>query len=277
MPELPEVETVARQLELVLAGRRIVGLQIYDDRLQVKAARLAGCRIARVRRFGKRVVLELVPHGRRRAALWLCVHLRMTGRLLYRASHGNGPALPKARAVLKLDRGLLIFADTRRFGTMELCEQLADVSPDGVDPLSAQLDTDRLSLLLAGSPTALKPWLLRQDRLAGIGNIYASEICFSARLDPRRPAGDLSRAETARLLRAIKRVLQAAIKHCGTTFSDFQDTAGALGGYAKYLKVYGRKGRPCRVCGTPIAQIVQQQRSTFFCPTCQRKCPDRTH
>lgn len=270
MPELPEVETVARQLNQAIAGRRIKHVEIHDAKLCIDSSRLAGCRIEGVGRRGKRVILELIPHRQRRIALWLCVHLRMTGRLLWRPQGDRRDIVPKPRAVFELDRGKLYFADTRRFGTLEVCDRQADVLPAGVDPLSPELDSERLRMLIAGSPTPLKTWLLRQDRLVGIGNIYASEICFSARLNPRRPAGSLSLGEISRLLQAIRRVLRAAIRHCGTTFSDFQDSTGEMGGYAKYLKVYGRKGQPCRVCGTLIEQAVQQQRSTFWCPNCQR-------
>ena len=277
MPELPEVETVARQLDAALGGARLRAVDIRDAKLRLAgSARLSGCRIARVRRYGKRIVLELIPPRRRRVALWLCVHLRMTGRLLWHAGRADPAELRRARAVLTLDRGTLVFRDTRRFGTLVLCEWLADVLPVGVDPLSAQLDLARLTELLASSPTPLKPWLLRQDRLVGIGNIYASEICFAARLDPRRPAGGLSRVERGRLLRAIRRVLSAAIRHCGTTFSDFQDSRGRTGGYVRFLKVYGRKGQPCRVCGAPVEQFIQQQRSTCWCPTCQAAVAART-
>lgn len=270
MPELPEVETIARQLDAALAGARLRAVHIRDAKLRLAGlARLGGCRIARVRRYGKRIVLELIPPRRRRVALWLCVHLRMTGRLLWYAGRGEPAELRRARAVLTLDRGTLVFSDTRRFGTLALCERLAEVLPVGVEPLSAELDAARLTELLAESRTQLKPWLLRQDRLVGIGNIYASEICFAARLDPRRPAGGLSRAERGRLLRAIRRVLLAAIRHCGTTFSDFQDSHGRTGGYVRYLKVYRRRGQSCRACGAPIEQFVQQQRSTFRCPACQ--------
>jgi formamidopyrimidine-DNA glycosylase len=268
VPELPEVETVARQLDQLVAGRRITRLKLADPKLRLDVSKVRGCRIARVRRSGKRIVFELMPPRRRRVALWLCVHLRMTGRLLWQAQRDEGEP-GKARAVFELDRGRLLFRDTRRFGTLELCEEFKAVLPAGLEPLSPELDAARLAELLADSPTPLKTWLLRQDRLVGIGNIYASEICHAARLDPRRPAGGLTRREVQRLLSAIRRVLRAAIRHCGTTFSDFQDSRGRTGGYVRYLKVYARKGRPCRACGTAIEQIVQQQRSTYFCPTCQ--------
>jgi formamidopyrimidine-DNA glycosylase len=270
VPELPEVETVARQLDQAVAGRRIARLSISDPKLRLDADQVRGCRIASVQRVGKRVVFALIPRGRRKAALWLCVHLRMTGRLLWQPDRGPTNEPGKSRAVFELDRGRLQFRDTRRFGTMELYDRYEQVLPAGVEPLSPDLDRARLMALLGGSSTPLKTWLLRQDRLVGIGNIYASEICFAARLDPRRPAGGLSRRETQRLLSAIRRVLRAAIRHCGTTFSDFQDSQGRTGGYVRYLKVYGRYGRPCRACGAPVEQLVQQQRSTFFCPACQR-------
>ncbi|MBN2083314.1 bifunctional DNA-formamidopyrimidine glycosylase/DNA-(apurinic or apyrimidinic site) lyase [bacterium] len=269
MPELPEVETVARQLNAAIAGRRIRHLRLLDPKLRA-AGRLSvdDYRIEAVRRYGKQVVFELVPPRKRSVARWLCVHLRMTGRLIH-VPAGQTMDATKARAVIELDHGGVLFRDTRRFGTIGIHEDQAAVLPAGVEPLSNELTVARLKELLANSPTPLKTWLLMQDRLVGLGNIYASEICFAAGIHPARPAGRLSDAEIRRLRTAIRRILTAAIKHCGTTFSDFQDSRGEVGGYVKYLKVYHRAGEPCRRCSTPIEKITQAQRSTYFCPTCQ--------
>jgi len=269
MPELPEVETVARQLNAVIAGRRIKHLRLLDPKLKTAGwLSVDGYRIDAVRRYGKQVVFELVPPRKRSVARWLCVHLRMTGRLIH-APAGQTMDASKARAVFELDRGGVLFLDTRRFGTIGVHNDRAAILPAGVEPLSEELTAARLKELLANSTTPLKPWLLTQDKIVGLGNIYASEICFAAGLHPARPAGRLNDAEIRRLRTAVRRILTAAIKHCGTTFSDFQDSRGEVGGYVKYLKVYHRAGEPCRRCGTPIEKITQAQRSTYFCPACQ--------
>jgi formamidopyrimidine-DNA glycosylase len=268
MPELPEVETVARQLDPLVAGRRVRQLVIRDYKLgRSGVAAVRGARVLRVRRSGKQVVFELAVGRRRRAELFLVVHLRMTGRLVWVAPGAEVP--DRVRAVLVLDRGRVAFCDTRRFGTLRLHRDPAELAPDGVEPLSDDLTAARLGSLLAGSAQPIKAWLLRQDRLVGIGNIYAAEILFSCRVDPRRPAGSLTTGELRDLRRGIRSVLRRAIENCGTTFSDFQDARGRRGGFARLLKVYRREGEPCRRCGAPIERIVQQQRSTFFCPGCQ--------
>lgn len=268
MPELPEVETVARQLAPLVEGRRILGVRIIDPKLEHPALRadLPGARVLDCRRMGKQVVLRLhTARGHRR---WLCIHLRMTGRLQVLRAPPETRALP-LRALLPMDRGCLVFADPRRFGTLRLVDRRAAAASAGREPLSRGFSAEILGSLLGRSRQAIKPWLLRQDRVAGLGNIYASEILFSARLAPDRPAGSLDAAETRRLHRAIRRVLRAAIAACGTTFSDFQDARGVEGSYARYLNVYGREGEPCRRCGTPVNRTVQQQRATFWCPRCQ--------
>lgn len=275
MPELPEVETVAHQLDQAITGCRIKALAIHDDKLlHLDPSFVTGCRIDSVERQGKQVVISLIPPRGRKAALWMCVHLRMTGRLIYRPHLAN-TAQPKQqpRAILELDRGQVLFIDTRRFGTIELQDDYNAVLPVGVEPLSRELTTRRLSELINDSSTPLKTWLLRQDRLVGLGNIYASEVCNRAGIHPTTPAGSLNMQQLARLLKAIKHILRAAIKHCGTTFSDFQDTTGGPGGYVKYLQVYGRAGQPCRKCLEPVQRIVLAQRSTFLCPVCQPMAP----
>ncbi|MFO8071187.1 MAG: bifunctional DNA-formamidopyrimidine glycosylase/DNA-(apurinic or apyrimidinic site) lyase [Polyangia bacterium] len=270
MPELPEVETVVRQLDAAVAGRRLREIEVFDEKLdEPEASAAAGTRVLGVRRVGKRVVFDLARPRRRSADLYLVVHLRMTGRLLLH--RGRIGEVRHLRAVLRLDRGRVLFVDTRRFGTMRLCGDVRELEA-AVDPLDPRLDARALRSLIGGSPTPLKPWLMRQDRLGGIGNIYAAEICHLARLDPRRPAGGIDARESRRLLESIRAVLEQAIEDCGTTFSDYRDSNGEEGGYAQRLAVYAREGEPCgrRGCPGTVRRIVQQQRATFFCPRCQR-------
>jgi formamidopyrimidine-DNA glycosylase len=269
MPELPEVETVARQLVPHVVGRTVRRLQILDPRLRNgRTPRVRGREIRDVTRSGKRVLIELSPAPRTAGRLWLAVHLRMTGRLLW-VGERNASTLDHLRARFRLDRGELLFADTRRFGTFSWYRTRGAAAPGGIDPLSAELTPGVFAALLQGSRQNVKAWLLRQDRLVGLGNIYASEILHAARLSPLREAGSLDRGESRRLHRATRRILERAIRNCGTTFSDFQDARGVEGSYQRFLAVYGREGERCRRCRTAVERVVQQQRSTFFCSGCQ--------
>ena len=275
MPELPEVETIARQLAPALQGRMVRGLTVLDPRLSLPPARaVVGRQVGAVGRLGKQVVLRLDAgpgQGPRLGPRWFVVHLRMTGRLLWQPDPVPA-SLPHTRARLRLEGGALLFVDPRRFGTLALLDSLVPAQPRGLDPLAPEHSVERLAALLAGAGARqpIKAWLMRQDRLVGLGNIYASEVLFRARLDPRREAGRLRSGEIARLHAALVAVLRAAIAHCGTTFSDFQDAHGVTGSYQHFLQVYQREGLPCPRCAAPVRRLVQQQRSTFFCPRCQR-------
>lgn len=267
MPELPEVETVARQLVPHVVGRVVRQFRIHDPLLRTAPTpALRGRRILDVRRSGKRVLFALDGGPRRRAPLWLAVHLRMTGRLLWSA---QSVARDHLRARFALDRGELVFVDTRRFGTFHWFSSADEARPDGVDPLSRGLTPLRFHALIGDTRQSLKAWLLRQDRLVGLGNIYASEILHDAGLCPLRVASSLDADERRRLLRSTRRILRRAIRACGTTFSDFQGARGVEGSYQRYLAVYGRAEQPCGNCGEPIRRVVQHQRSTFYCPRCQ--------
>jgi formamidopyrimidine-DNA glycosylase len=274
MPELPEVETVANTLAPCVRGRRVVKLELLDPKLRAMIARpeaAEGRVIEDVRRFGKQAVIVFKSeerNGGRQRPLWLAVHLRMTGRLVWRES-GDVEMKPPIRARLTLDRGCVLFADVRRFGTMRLVERAEELAPDGIDPLSEAFTADALATLLAGARQQLKPWLLRQDRLVGIGNIYASEILHAARLSPLREGATLAPAEVRRLHKATIKILRWGIECGGTTFSDFQNAHGDSGGFQKKLAVYGKEGEPCRRCRAAIVRTVQQGRSTFYCPACQ--------
>jgi formamidopyrimidine-DNA glycosylase len=264
MPELPEVETVARQLDQVLPGRRIRRLVVLDDKLAAlrpAAAALAGGHLGRVARSGKRIILPVAGKG------WLAVHLRMTGRLLI--AEGDAPAPPHLRLALELDRGRLLFADARRFGTVDWLSDPRELEPPGLDPFDPRCTASRLEGLARGSHAPLKTWLLDQSKVCGLGNIYACEILHAAGLSPRRRAGSLEPAEWARLRRHMLRILERAIALCGTTFSDFQDSRGLEGGFGRWLRVYQRQGLACRRCGGVIAREELAQRGTFWCPGCQ--------
>ncbi len=270
MPELPEVETIVRQLAPVLPGLVVREVQVLDARLGVpQPERARGRKVRGVTRRGKVVAIELGPAPRDGEGLWLCFHLRMTGRLFYAPRIGPEDRR-RLRARVRLSKGSLWFCDLRRLGTMHLCRKVEEVAPQGVEPLSRELTARRLAELLGQSKQGLKLWLMRQDKVAGIGNIYAAEILFAAGLHPERPAGSLCPDEVRRLHRAIRGVLRRAIAFCGTTVSEYRDAQGDEGSFQNFLKVYGREGEPCLRCGAKIKRIGQQNRSTYFCPRCQR-------
>ncbi len=270
MPELPEVETVARQLAPHLMGKTIRSVEILDRKLEhPDLARIKGGRIVSVLRMGKQLMIELSVGVSPAKKLWLCFHLRMTGRLIMDGCQG-GQQEKHLRARLILDDGALHFYDLRRFGLMRVVNSPSAAVSGGIDPLAKAFTVEALTVMTASARSEIKPWLLRQDRIAGIGNIYASEILFDCRIHPRRSPASLDTEETARLHSSTIRILKQAIEHCGTTFSDFQDSRGENGSFQNFLAVYGREGQPCRTCGRIIDRIVQQQRSTFFCGECQK-------
>jgi len=271
MPELPEVETVARQLASHLTGRKVRSLRILDPLLRAQSTpRLTGRKVTDVRRSGKQVLFEFAPASRSGQPLWLAVHLRMTGRLIWAPNATAEAKEDRVRARFGLDRGALLFADTRRFGTFRWFRDERKTRPVGVDPLSDAMTVERLAEMAGRARQNMKAFLLRQDRIVGVGNIYASEILHDARISPRRHATALRPTEIARLHGSTRKILRRAIENCGTTFSDFQDAHGMTGSYQRYLGVYDREDEACDRCGEAIRRIVQQQRSTYYCGGCQR-------
>jgi formamidopyrimidine-DNA glycosylase len=262
VPELPEVETVVRSLVPHLPGRTIVSAEFRSkfvtrgDR-NATAIEIAGRTINTIRRHGKFIVMEL-DRG------VLVVHLGMTGKLLM-----NAPVTTHSYAIFHLDRGTLIYDDPRQFGRIELSEALpARVAALGPDPLGIALE-DFLSILRKRK-SKIKPLLLNQRFLRGLGNIYADEVLFKARVHPRALASRLSRRRAAELHRAITETLQLAIAHRGSSISDYVDAAGEKGSFQLLHQVYARQGQPCPVCSTPIRRILVAQRGTHYCPRCQR-------
>lgn len=271
MPELPEVETIARQLGPLVCGQTVRRLSILDPKLALPSRpALAGRKILAVGRAGKEVAFHFSPRPGDGRPLWLAVHLRMTGQLTYEARPGGNNK--HRRATLTLTRGQIAFDDPRRFGVLRLGRTPAELFPArALDPTDPSFTTARLSALLRAARQPLKPWLLRQDRLVGLGNYLASEILFAAQISPQRRASSLRGEEVRRLHRAILATVGAAIERCGTTFSDYRDANGESGSFQAFLAVYGRAGQPCRRCAQPIRRLVQAGRSTFYCPRCQSK------
>ena len=274
MPELPEVETIARGLERRVRDDVVESVWIGRKPQPLKSpAReitktLAGARIAKVRRLGKHIVFELAdgPAGGGRAARaqWV-VHLGMTGRLVL--ADPAEPRAPHTHAVLRLRSGReLRFVDPRRFGKLRVVRGAGFETP-GEEPLGVGFD--KFVALFRGRQAPIKSALLNQKLLRGLGNIYADESLFRARVRPRRRAHRLSGEEMRRLYDSIQQVLSQAIAAGGSSISDYVDASGEAGMFQFEHRVYGREGEPCVVCRTPIKRVVIAGRSAHYCPKCQ--------
>ena len=274
MPELPEVETIRRDLETKIAGRRFTAVRIPPDTGKpvpvLKGVDEAdfregvvGVRIEGVSRRGKFLILHLDTGAH------LVVHLRMTGALLHRRPESDPDKY--VRAVLSLDDGTeLRFSDLRKFGGFWLLESPDDISTDlGPEPLGEGFSREVLEQAFANRKAPVKSIILDQRRIAGIGNIYADEALFEAGIDPRRLGKDIRPDEITRLHRAIQAVLLAGVESRGASFSDYRDADGNAGSMQMHVKVFRRTGKPCYVCETPIERTRVGGRSTHFCPKCQ--------
>lgn len=279
MPELPEAETIRRQLEGAVIGARITGVTVNLPRMvrvhsspEEFIALVKGRRIDRVERRGKALILTLAGP---KTPVTLVIHLGMSGVLLVREP--GAPRDEYDHVVFALDDGReLRFLDVRQFGEAAAWptgdwSEIPDLAKYGVEPLSADLTLDCLTDLLSRRSTRLKAVLMDQEAIAGIGNIYGDEICFQARVNPERPANGLTRPERERLQEAIPAVLRRAIECCGTSAEDetYTDVYGNLGQFQNMLAVYARTDQPCPVCGTPIRRSVWQKRGIHYCPKCQ--------
>lgn len=276
MPELPEVETIARGLRAHLPGRRIAAAEVRHPAVlggssSDFADALAGARIEEIRRTGKFLVLGLEKETRRLA---LIIHLGMTGQLLL--SPPDAPVQKHTHLILALaGAGLeLRYRDIRRFGRIRLLadDQLPEFFAHlGQDPF--EITPEELRARLRGRKAPIKSLLLNQTILRGLGNIYADESLFAAGIHPQRRAGALARSELGRLLGAIRRVLARAIAHRGSSISNYITAEGASGDYQRRHRVYRKRGRPCPRCGTLIERVIVAGRSSHFCPRCQPRSP----
>jgi formamidopyrimidine-DNA glycosylase len=271
MPELPEVETVVRHLRGPLVGRRITGVRVLRETAVAESPAplktLLGRRLLRISRRGKFICMEL------ERGLELAVHLRMTGWLGVVPSSETDP-YERVRFILDDGAESLVFRDIRTFGRVwcgshEALENATALGQLGPEPLVIGADAFAARLHERGG--RLKSLLLNQEFLAGVGNIYADEALFAAKLHPLTPAARVSREQARRLIAGIRRVLAASIAAGGTSIRTFRGADGKPGLYRVKLRVYGREDQPCLRCGTKIKRIVVGQRGTWFCPHCQRR------
>jgi formamidopyrimidine-DNA glycosylase len=285
MPELPEVETLCRQLNEILPGEVILAVEVLDPRLgKSEGEGLAGRKIEGVSRRGKYITIQMGKRGREPDIsepekgrgkssqvppddrLTVALHLRMTGRLLWQTS--KTPTPPYARLIITFASGRLTLIDPRRFATF--CARPPRAVPALVENPLKGLPPHRLMKAAENRRLPVKSFLMDQRFIAGIGNIYACEILYSSGIDPRRQAGSLSASEWRQVQKASAAVLPRAVECRGTTISDWRDLFGRSGENQNYLDIYSREGKPCRRCGGMIERTKIGGRGTWFCPICQK-------
>lgn len=271
MPELPEVQTISDDLQRLIVGKKILGIfttsakQVKPSLKKVEKA-IVGARIKKVARRAKLVQIFLDNHR------LLLIHLKLTGRLLVRDQ--DEPEDDWQRVVIELSGGQqLRLADLRKFGWMRLVENqkelkkiLAEFGPEPLDDLTLA----DFKKILSSTGRAVKIAMMDQKKISGIGNIYACEALFLAKIDPRKPANKLTSQETKKLFRAIRKVLRAGIKHRGASDQYYLDALGHKGHYQEHFLVYNRKGKKCLDCSSKVKKIKLGGRGTYFCPVCQR-------
>lgn len=266
MPELPEVETIKRGLEKAVLGKKILEVCVHNPRVIRQPAvdkfkkGLEGAVIKNILRKAKVMILEL-SNGKA-----LTIHLKMTGQLVY---PGSGL---KSRVSFHLSDGKnLDFNDQRLFGELRLLDDWHSLKfIQGLGPEPFDLSSGQFKEMLSAKKTKIKPLLMEQTFISGIGNLYAAEILFRAKIHPERTAGGLSIREKGILFKEIKETLKEAIHYGGSSVDNYVRLSGEGGNYAKFHKVYGREGKPCLICKRPIKRIPLGGRGTYFCPRCQR-------
>ncbi len=265
MPELPEVETIVREMRKALVGKRLKRVFIFDRKLSGPGVDLP-LQVESVERLGKYIVCNMTNGVR------CLMHLRMTGELLFEKLRFTDVPLERKhqRAVFSFaDGSLLRFIDVRRFGTIDWPKAKEPLPSLGSDPLSRKFTTQNFSIVLKKSSRAIKSLLLDQRKVSGIGNIYADESLWRAKINPRRESRSLGPKEVRLLILAIKNVLKEAIRKGGSTMRDYRRLDGGSGHYQKSRKVYDREGEPCLRCKAKIRRIKTGGRSSYFCPKCQ--------
>lgn len=286
MPELPEVETIRRDLQTHLVGQKITALEIRLAKVVRNPAKmfrsnLIGRTVIAVKRRGKLLLIELSD-----TELTLLVHLRMTGQVIWQKSGQQTPgghawppaetALPHKYTHLILqfgNGGTLYYNDLRQFGFFRLvspAEKAAVLAEFGTEPLDPEFTLVHFRNLLSKRTGPIKSLLLNQKLISGLGNIYADEVCWQAKVRPTRKIHTLTAGESKRLWAACRDVLEDAIQHRGTTFRNYRDANGRTGNYTQKLAVYGRMGEACRRCGTVIVKTRLAGRGTHYCPHCQK-------
>lgn len=282
MPELPEVETIKRQLKDKIIGKKIIDIEVRKQKLfQGKVNDVVGSKIVGVDRRAKMLVIDLDNNKH------MLFHLKMSGQVIFRnkeGKFGGGHPIPKfdtslpgkmTHVIFTLDnQSHIYFNEQRQFGWIKVMnddELKKEFGKYGIEPLSREFTFAKFKeLVLKRKRSQIKPVLMDQALIAGVGNIYASEACFLAKVDPTRTVGSLNDKELKGVYDGIKKILPVAIKYQGTSADLYVNAAGEPGSYEKYLKVYGHEGEKCPRCGGIIKKIKQSGRGTYYCPSCQK-------
>ncbi|MFA5007912.1 MAG: DNA-formamidopyrimidine glycosylase [Candidatus Omnitrophota bacterium] len=266
MPELPEVETIKRELEKALVGKKITKVSVINPKVIKEPSAekfkkiLAGQTIKNILRKAKLLIIEL-SNGKA-----LSIHLKMTGQLVYPGEEGK-----EARVVFYLSDGkTLDFNDRRLFAELRVIDDWNNLKfIKGLGPEPFDITAEKFCEMLKSKKTKIKPLIMDQTFISGVGNLYASEALFRSGINPARPANSLLDKEKENLFKELKETLKEAIEHKGSSIDQYIQLSGEPGGYVKYHKVYGREGKPCIKCKTPIKRISLGGRGTYFCPHCQ--------
>lgn len=292
MPELPEVETIRLGLQKYLVGHKIVDVEVKLAKMvQGEVAKVKGAKVKGIRRFGKGLVIDL-DNG-----YSIAVHIKLTGQLIYKnvsrvsrvpphaakALRGKQVSQEKVgtvpnkwtHVIFKLDRGAnLYYNDLRQFGWIKIVKTdevrnlpfFKELGPEFLKDLTI----DRFTKIISASKTSIKPFLMDQKKIGGVGNIYANDALNVAKIDPRRKASSLSKGEIQRLFNAIEKVLKKGLEEGGASELSYVNALGQEGGYQNHFVVYGREGESCKNCGNPLKKIKLGGRGTYFCPNCQK-------
>lgn len=283
MPELPEVETIRRDLAQYILGKTIERVEVYDQKISPQEKGLSLCLLGKsfqaIDRRGKLLWLTVDSDA------FLLIHLKMTGQLLYRETKilcGGGHSLKSVddysdrflRVLVRFsDGGELLFKDMRRFGFLRLVDQKEKervLSTFGIEPMTSTYTLSAFLRVIDKKRVTVKTFLLNQRWIAGVGNIYADEACFLAKVLPWRQVSSLSLKETEKLFRGVEETLRIAVENRGTTFRNFVDGQGKEGKNAEFLRVFGRQGQDCVFCAAPIVKTRHAGRGTHYCPACQK-------
>lgn len=267
MPELPEVETIKRELEKAVLGKKITKVCIHHERVIRSPApaafqkQLKGIAIKKILRKGKLLILELSN------AKALAIHLKMTGQLIY-----PGEDTKETRVCFHLSNGKkLSFNDRRLFGELRIVDDWRQLQfVKGLGPEPFEVSVGQFKAMLAAKKTKIKPLLMDQTFISGVGNLYAAEALFRARIDPARAASGLSEKEKEVLFNEICATLDEAIRYKGSSIDQYVQLSGKPGSFVSHHQVYDKEGKPCLICGTVIKRIALGGRGTYFCPKCQR-------
>jgi len=272
MPELPEVQTIVNELSKEIKGKKIVRLEVLEPKMvKGDVKRLEGLVVEEVRRRAKLIIVDLSDDYH------LLFHLKLTGQLLYYREKKKQDDAEPARVVIHFaDKSFLRFNDRRKFGYIKILtkkelEEVLKKEDYGPEPLEDEFTYKRFLQILSQRPNAqIKPLLMEQSFIAGIGNLYSDEILFTAKIHPKKKVSQLCDADKKSLYGAIKKILKEALQHKGSSLDTYRRTTGEKGDYEKHRRVYRRLGEPCFSCGSPIQSLKFGSRTSYFCPTCQK-------